>query len=303
MQRLSPVATHLTGLLLSACIAVIEGSVIGRIAFRLSGQLPIAFWFGFWATFIVLGVFLYTGGIQGKIKVGYTGVPTFFGGRTNWFLLKEGQHWLPPFLMGAVPVNTQIQVTEQVVDPKDHSKLDEALSRDKLVMRTRYLIKFRITNPYQWLSVRHPLEGLHEIAQKVLRDAIAQEDSDALITDSTKSHIGERITNALYHDAHEFGVDALEASVPTMRLPQKVEDALEQIRVEKAQKLSEKVEMENVVDLIGQLKALGMSPQEAAAVIQIERKKVDAKRIIYGLDNSDQIAAAFLKVFGRGATP
>jgi regulator of protease activity HflC (stomatin/prohibitin superfamily) len=296
MGRLSPIVTHLFGLVFAVLIGLNEGLAAARMLYERTGS-PLAWQAAFWSALVVLVFVVYVGGIQRKMKIGYTGVPTFLGLRIGGILLSEGQHWVFPAIMGIQPVSTKVDVTEQIVDPKDHSKLDEVLSLDDVVMRGRYVIQYQVVDPATWLGVNKPLDALHEIATPVFRQAIARHESTQLVRENLKNEIGEEITRALRRSARHFGMGNLHAQVAVIRYSPKVEEALERIKIEVAEKKAETTNAETAIALVKKvIEQVGMSPQEAGAFIQIERDKTKSERKVFGIENSEKIAKAFIDV-------
>lgn len=296
MGRISPIVTHLLGLVFAVLFGLNEGLAVARMLYERTGS-PVAWQAAFWTTLVMLIFVVYVGGIQRKMKISYTGVPTFLGLRIGGILLSEGQHWVFPVVMGVQPVPTKVDVTEQIVDPKDHAKLDEVLSLDDIVMRGRYVIQYQVVDPATWLGVNKPLDALHEIATPVFRQAIARHKSTQLVRENLKNEIGEEISRALRRSARRFGMGNLHAQVSVMRYSPDLEKALEKIEVEAAERKAETTNAETAIALVKKvIDEVKMTPQEAGAFIQIERDKTKSERKVFGIENSETIAKGFVDV-------
>lgn len=181
---------------------------------------------------------LFIGGIT-KVDVGFRGVPLFLGGRIGREVivetkgekvpqatgptLKEGYHWVLPYLMSVQPIDTRLQV-EEVEELQVYAK-------DNIAVVLDTSITYRINNPHQSLNVGGEGEikqGINELMEAAIRDVVKNSQSTQLTKNSERRKtIKERILKAVQEVEKKFGVDIVDAFVGEVTLPKKIQEALE----------------------------------------------------------------------------
>ncbi|HUX35411.1 MAG TPA: SPFH domain-containing protein [Candidatus Paceibacterota bacterium] len=202
-----------------------------------------------------------------KIDVAFKGSFLFLGMRIG-VILNEGWTWmLPPIY------------SFQTVDMKDMAhKLDnlEGITKDNVKVSIDESIIWKVIDPNKFLNVGEGVIriGFDDTIDQVLREEVRGVVLDDAIGMRFKHGAKTKLETAVHEMSKEWGVKVTHVRVPAIMPDAEVLKSLELKRQEIAQREAEKVEIKNVRDRITDLKRTGLSPVQAAEVVQTERKKV-----------------------------
>lgn len=243
---------------------------------------------------------LFIGSIT-KIDVGFRGVPLFLGGRIGKEVivkttegekvpqatgptLKEGYHWVFPYLMSVQFIDTRLQV-EKIEKLKVYAK-------DNISIVLDTSITYRINNPHQSLNVGGEGEikqGINELMEAAIRDVVKISESTELTKNSEhRKTIKGNILKAVREVEKKFGVDIVDAFVGEVALPKKIQEALE---LKKQNQIYAETRKE--------LEAAGVPKDKLEEVCQLNlgviKKEIKELKVDVGETTAEAIAGIFGK--------
>lgn len=287
-----PLATTLAGVAVSA-ITGLAGGAAGMYLYSLYSNGTGADGLDFKIPALITAASTFFPGYNHQVPIGYKAVPVFLNQRRTWFILKEGRHWLPPGLMGAINVDCREQPSRKPVMD------DDAISSDKIKMEGRFFWTYQIVDPHLYLSKADPEKTLDGVGEAAIRSVFAGKTADELILPETKSEVSTYLLDKMQTAAKRYGISVPVAILTEALPPPEVLAENAKRLIEEAQRAYEKFEMEGVIDRIKQLKAEGFSAKEAYEVIATERKKVITTRTIQQFDIPEAVLETLKDVVGQ----
>jgi len=229
------------------------------------------------SAFLVAGGLIGAGGII-NIPVGHKAVPKVMDKRrTDFFvyrgLFSEGYNWvLPPPLMGA----ETIDVREKQTQIESFSALD----KEGIKITTSVSIQWKVNSPFKSLDVTEGVieNSLKKLIESCLRTSIRKFSTEDLLGayEETSTQVKNDLSTTAKGNANMWGIKILDVIVSDIEPPAEITKSYERIKVEKLQRTEEEIEQEHVRNLIkkARAKVVGLSPNEAKRLVQVERGKV-----------------------------
>lgn len=253
--------------------------------------------------------YVFFGGII-RLPVAHRGVPLFLGGRLGSvvvkerrrddgtietpevkvarFLVGEGTSWLPTWpIMGAGRVDTR----ELSSDVKQFTVFTENDIQGSIDEAT---IQWRVTNPYQFLSVGPGVVdlGMRDLIRQVLRVEVRK------VSDKAFLGIHEDVRNAIERRADEkardWGVDITNVLLGVFSISPELMKAYQQQRLEVAQREGERVGLDFMREQIKLFvhPDIGLTSSQALEAIQLAVKGITKQVLVHGLSADPQLVAA-----------
>ncbi len=234
------------------------------------------------------------------VPVGHSGVLKLFGTRRPGTTYIEGYWYLLPWpIMDMVAVN----IKRNVINLENF----EGVTQDGIRVAGKASVYYRITNPYQSLSVEEGVigEGLRELMESALREALSAVSVENLVNDygSAEERMRMRIRAEADRRAGDWGLEIDEVKISNLRPDEDVIEQYGRIKQEEKQRLAERIEAEGVKERIEIYRGSNLSPVEARDTDQVERSKtkkvIDETRLGISEEVRD-LALAIAQVFMAG---
>lgn len=247
---------------------------------------------------LLIGVIFFYFGLR-NLLVGYEGSLLFLGKRYRNWATSEGWVWWFPWPIGdIIPIDIRRRPLE--VNPTN------VLSADGTPIGVDISLEVQTDNPSIYLGVTDADQLLVQLADKITREVIGILTNDEILNNPqniikiltavfqngtvgttpniTGSQEARDLAKRCFEDLeigrigdksqNEWGVSVLQFFVTDLRFPAEIETARNQASIEKAQRTSENIELDNFKEMLKKLmNDTGLTAMEAANLIQVERGK------------------------------
>lgn len=224
--------------------------------------------------------FGYTG--IGNVPIGFQGNVIVLGARTR-ILFGEGWYWVFRPFMRIESIEVR-EITLEISTRSEHAskagvESSGIITEDRVEMVVDASIQYRVCDArlFQSLGPSVVTNGLRDVvitsAGKVAEKTLAE----AFMVN--KKVVEQRARTNARKQANRWGVEIIKINIKRIApLRANVQEANEQIVIEELQQQSEGRENRNLVARIEELKAVGLSVQDAQAASQTERGKLTRTR-------------------------
>jgi|GEM_PF-4125004 len=254
-------------LLLSAFTTLL-GYGIGQLLHPLVGVLlALDFFVSTWL------YFFYEGLIEEPIPIGHQAIGLWLENRNKRKIYSEGWAWNWPAPFGGFEVQDMREVTLVIA-------MKNVLTKDRVPVEVNASVQVLVVNIYTFKSIVDAFDAATRAGQAVVREEVAKEDSDSV--NELKARLAGDIEVSLRggqlnpSSIRLWGIEIVKARVEDIKRPPELDSAATGIKVEKAQRKSERFEIGTVSQLMKDMKRWfpKLSDQAIANVVQGERSKI-----------------------------
>ncbi len=241
------------------------------------GFLPIFHW-------LAVAISIYYFGIKGLVHVqtAHENLVEIMERRIRW-TLKEGWNWILPYpFMSSIPTDTR----QHPLDPH----FEEVLTKDEIAMEIDAFALVKVVDVYKFHDVDTPFISFAKFFERTVRILVSKEwamDTEVekdgvkkVVTGVTKAAepLSEALDLALKENMSQWGLGLDEAMIKRVQLPDEIEKATAQKRVEQHEREAKDEEVRGVRDRMRVFDRSGLTAKEKLNAVQAEDGK--ATRVI-----------------------